>query len=158
LQFTNEADKCTNNIAEYEAILIGLPMIRAIRVQTCILHTDLIVVSNQIEKELIARELTHKKYLALVRRMENHFKGFMVEYIERINFFEADELVKAAARNMSLSADVFFQVVPYVSIKTVESETRLINLIEGEDWRAPIMVYLHHYYKPDNNTDHIRMQ
>jgi hypothetical protein len=59
---------------------------------------------------------------------------------------------------MSLSADVFFQVVPYVSIKTVESETRLINLIEGEDWRAPIMAYLHHYYKPDNNTDHIRMQ
>jgi ribonuclease HI len=38
LQFTNEIDKCTNNIAEYEAILLGL-------------HTDSKVVSGQIEKE-----------------------------------------------------------------------------------------------------------
>jgi ribonuclease HI len=54
LQFTNEADKCTNNIAEYEAILLGLPKLRAIRVQTCTLHTDSKVVSSQIEKEFIA--------------------------------------------------------------------------------------------------------
>jgi ribonuclease HI len=54
LQFTNEADKCTNNIAE--AILLGLRKLRAIDVQTCVLHTDSKVVSGQIEKECIARE------------------------------------------------------------------------------------------------------
>jgi hypothetical protein len=32
LQFNNEADMCTNNIAEYEAILLGLSKFRAIRV------------------------------------------------------------------------------------------------------------------------------
>jgi ribonuclease HI len=73
LQFTNEADKCTNNITEYEAILLGLCKFRVIGVQTCVLR---------IEKECIARETTLEKYLALVRRMENHFKGFTVEYIE----------------------------------------------------------------------------
>jgi hypothetical protein len=31
LQFNNEADKCTNNIAEYEAILLELRKLRAIR-------------------------------------------------------------------------------------------------------------------------------
>jgi ribonuclease HI len=51
LQFTNEIDKCTNNIAEYEAILLGLRKLRAIDVQTCVLHTDSKVVSGQIEKE-----------------------------------------------------------------------------------------------------------
>jgi ribonuclease HI len=56
LQFTNEADKCTNNIFEYEAILLGLRKLRAIDVQTCVLHTDSKVVSGQIEKECIARE------------------------------------------------------------------------------------------------------
>jgi hypothetical protein len=30
LQFTNEVDNCTNNIAEYEAILLGLHKLRAI--------------------------------------------------------------------------------------------------------------------------------
>jgi hypothetical protein len=32
LQFTNEADKCTNNIAKYKAILLGLHKLRAIGV------------------------------------------------------------------------------------------------------------------------------
>jgi ribonuclease HI len=32
MQFNNKADKCTNNIAEYEAILMGLRKLRAIGV------------------------------------------------------------------------------------------------------------------------------
>jgi ribonuclease HI len=82
LQFTNGANKCTNNITEYEAILVRLRKLRAMRVQRCVLHMALKVVSSQIEKECIARESSLEKYLALIRRMENHFKGFTVEYIE----------------------------------------------------------------------------
>jgi ribonuclease HI len=55
------------------------------------------VVSSQIEKECITREPTLKKYLALVRRMENYFNGFTVEYIERNKNTKADELAKTAA-------------------------------------------------------------
>jgi ribonuclease HI len=51
LQFHSEADKCTNNIAEYEAILLGLHKLRAIGVQTCTLRMDTKVVPGQIEKE-----------------------------------------------------------------------------------------------------------
>jgi hypothetical protein len=65
--------------------------------------------------------------------MVNHFKGFTVEYIERSKNSEANELAKAAARNMPLPTDIFFQVVSDASIKIVEPEPRLINLIEGED-------------------------
>jgi hypothetical protein len=137
-----------HNIIEYEAILLGLRKLRAIEVHTCVLRTDSKVVSSQIEKECIAREPT----------LENHFKGFTVEYIEWSRNTEADELAKAAAHSMPLLADVFFQVIKYASVKMVEPEPRLINAIEGEDWRAPIMPYLHHYYEPDNTTEHIRMQ
>jgi hypothetical protein len=71
LQFNSEANKCTNNIAEYEAILLGLHKLRAINVQRCFLWTYSKVVAGQIEKECISREPTLKKYLQLVRRMEN---------------------------------------------------------------------------------------
>jgi hypothetical protein len=54
--------------------------------------------------------------------------------------------------------DVFNQVLEDASIKTPLPEPRLINVIEGEDWRAPIMEYLHHYYEPDSTTETIRMQ
>jgi hypothetical protein len=110
-----------------------------------------------MEKECIAREPTLEKYLGLIKRMENYFKWFIVEYIKRSKNTEVDELAKAAACNTPLPTDVFFQVIQDASIKTVESEPRLINAIEGEDWWAPITAYLHHYYKRDNTTEHITM-
>jgi ribonuclease HI len=158
LQFNNEADKCTNNIAEYEAILLGLRKLRAIGVQRCTLRIDSKVVAGQIEKECIAREQTLERYLTLVRRMENHFKGFTVEYIEQSKNTEADELVKAAAHNAPLPADVFLQVISDASIKIVEPEPRTINLIQGEDCRAPIMACLRHYFEPDSIVEQTRMQ
>jgi hypothetical protein len=45
------------------------------------LKTDSKVLASQIEKECMARDATLEKYLAVVRRMENYFKGFIVEYI-----------------------------------------------------------------------------
>jgi hypothetical protein len=72
LQFNDEADKCTNNTTEYEAILLGLQKLRAIGIHTCILCTDSKVIVGQIEKECITREPTLEKYLALVRRMEKN--------------------------------------------------------------------------------------
>jgi hypothetical protein len=80
------------------------------------------------------------------------------EYIERSKNLKVDELVKAIARNKPLLADMFFQVVPNASVKTIEPYPRLINLIEAEDWHTSIMTYLRHYYEPDNATKHIRMQ
>jgi hypothetical protein len=81
--------------------------------------------------------------------MESYFRGFTVEYIERNKNTEADELVKAATCNTPMLADVFFLVLEDASIKIVMAEPRVINIIEGEDWRPPIMAYLRHYYEPD---------
>jgi hypothetical protein len=85
--------------------------------------------------------------------MENYFKGFIVEYIELNKNSEADELAKATARNTSMPADIFFHVLEDASVKTIPSETRVINIIEGEDWRASIMAYLHQYYEPVSKNE-----
>jgi hypothetical protein len=74
--------------------------------------------------------------------MESYFKGFIAEYIERNKNAKADDLVKATARNTTMSAIVFFQVLEDASVQTVLPKPRVINMIEGEDWRAPIMAYL----------------
>jgi ribonuclease HI len=158
LQFNNKADKYANNNAEYEAILLGLRKFRAIDVQSCILHTDSKVVVGQIEKECITREPTLEKYLALVRRMEKKFKGFTVEYIDRNKNAKADELAKEAAHNTPLTTNIFLQIISDASIKTIEPKPKVINIIQGKDWRAPIMAYLHQYYKPDSTVEQTRMQ
>jgi hypothetical protein len=100
----------------------------------------------------MARDVTLEKYLAAVQRMENYFKGFTVEYIERIKNTEANKLAMATARKAVLPLDVFFQVIKDLSAKTVELEPRMVNNIQGEDWRAPIMAYFCHHYEPNNST------
>jgi hypothetical protein len=55
------------------------------------------VVAGQIEKECITREPTLERYMAHVRRMENYFNGFIIEYIEGTKNVEAGELVKDAS-------------------------------------------------------------
>jgi hypothetical protein len=127
-------------------------------VQNCILKTDSKVIAMQIEKEFIARDSTLQKYLALIRRLENYFRGFSVEHIDRNKNTEVDELAKAATRKTTLPPDVFFQTIEDSSVKTIELEPRMVNVIQGEDWQAPIMAYLHHRYELDNDTELLRMQ
>jgi hypothetical protein len=61
-------------------------------------------------------------------------------------------LAKATASNTPLPADVFLQVISDASIKIVELEPMMINLIQGEDWYAPIIAYLRHYYELDSTV------
>jgi hypothetical protein len=63
--------------------------------------------------------------------MDNFSKGFAVEYIDRNKNSEADELMKAAAHNTPLPTDVFLQTISDALIKTIESEPRVINIIQG---------------------------
>jgi ribonuclease HI len=106
LQFNSEADKCTTNIAEYDAIQLGLQKLRSISIQRCILHTDSKVVARQIEKECITREPALKKIPGIGQKNGIFFKGFTVEYIDRSKNVKADELAKVVARNTPLPADV----------------------------------------------------
>jgi hypothetical protein len=103
-------------------------------VQYCTLKIDSKVVVSQIKKECMARDVTLERYLAVVRRMDNYFKGFTIEYIERMKDIEADELAKAAAKKVVLSPDAFFQVMKDPSVKTIEPEHRIVNITQGQDW------------------------
>jgi hypothetical protein len=46
LSFALESDRCTNNIAEYEAVILGLRKLRALDVTMCIVRTDSNVVAG----------------------------------------------------------------------------------------------------------------
>jgi hypothetical protein len=56
LQFTKETDKCINNIAEYELVLLGLWKLNHKQYSK--------VIVGQIDKECLARDGILEKYLA----------------------------------------------------------------------------------------------
>jgi hypothetical protein len=54
---------CTNNIAEYEALLLGLRKLKAMGIRRAILKTDSQVISGHVDKSSKARDPKLEKYL-----------------------------------------------------------------------------------------------
>jgi ribonuclease HI len=141
LSFALESDRCTNNIAEYEAVILGLRKLRALGVTTCIIRTDSKVVAGQVEKDYAAKDPALMQYLAAIRSLERQFKGFTLQHVDRAKNEEADALAKAAARGESLPSDVFYHVIGTPTVRSPEglqitndSEGhRIVNLIMTED-------------------------
>jgi ribonuclease HI len=157
LQFHSEADKCTNNIKEYEAILLGLHKLRAIRVQTCTLRTYSKVVAGQIKKNA-SPEIPPSTYIwPLSEEWRTISKALPLSTLREPKTLKLLNWPRLQPATHLYQLMYFFQVISDASIKIVEVEPRVINLIQGEDWRVPIMAYLRHYYEPDNTTKHTRM-
>jgi ribonuclease HI len=102
--------KTTNNIAEYEGLILSLNKAKALGTKTVLAKTDSQVMEGQVEKKYVARELELAKYLATVRTLERRFQGFTLKYIPRAENTEADELAKAAANNTPFLEETFHQI------------------------------------------------
>jgi ribonuclease HI len=102
---------CTNNIAEYEALLLGLRKLKAMGIRRVILKTDSQVISGHVDKSSKAIGSKLEKYLDIVRRLEASFEGFYVKNIPRGENEHADLLAKSAAQGLPLPSEVFFETI-----------------------------------------------
>jgi ribonuclease HI len=156
LSFALEFDRYTNNIAEYEAVILGLHKLKALGVTTYIIKTESKVVAGQVEKDYSAKDPTRMQYLTTIRSLEKQFKGFTLQHVDRARNEEADALAKAAARGKALHSDVFYHVISTPAVRNPEGLQittnaegyRIVNLIMAEDWWAPITLFLQGYYHP----------
>jgi ribonuclease HI len=141
LSFALESDRCTNNIAEYEAVILGLRKLRALGVTTCIIRTDSKVVVGQVEKDYTVKDPALMQYLAAIRSLERQFKGFTLQHVDRARNEEADALAKAATRGEAPPSDVFYHVIGTPVVRSPEGLQitndneghRIVNLIMTED-------------------------
>ena len=62
--------KTTNNIAEYEGLVLGLNKAKALGAKTVLAKTNSQVMVGQVEKEYVTKEPEMAKYLATVRALE----------------------------------------------------------------------------------------
>jgi ribonuclease HI len=70
-------------MAEYEALLLGLRKLKAIRIRRSILKTDSQVISGHVDKSSKARDSKLEKYLNTVRGLEASFEGFFCKKISQ---------------------------------------------------------------------------
>jgi ribonuclease HI len=102
---------CTNNITEYEALLLGLRKLKAMGIRRVVLKSDSQVIKDHVDKSSRTRDLKLEKYLDTVRRMEASFEGFSVKNIPRGENEQEDLLAKSAAQGLPLPLEVFFETL-----------------------------------------------
>jgi ribonuclease HI len=133
---------CTKNIAEYEALLLGLRMLKAMGIRRAILKSDSQVISGHVDKSSKARDPKLEKYLDVVRRLEASFEGFSVKNIPRGENEHADLLAKSAAQGLPLPSEVFFETIKAPSEELMERAVLKISPVHSEDWRIEIVSFL----------------
>jgi ribonuclease HI len=133
---------CINNIAEYEALLLGLRKLKAMGIRRAILKTDSQVISGHVDKSNKARDSKLEKYLDTVRRLEASFEGFSVKNIPRGENEHADLLAKSASQGLPLPSEVFFETIKAPSVELMERAVLTISPIHSEDWRTEIISFL----------------
>jgi ribonuclease HI len=158
LDYSDPSDRCTNNTTEYEAFLLGLRKVRALEASNFLVKCDTEVIKDHVEKESEAKEPELVKYLAEVRKMEMHFRGFTIEHLPRKRNGEADELAKKAARGEAMPPDVFFEILTAPSIKPDKQPLSTVNAITSMDGRAPIIAFLRWHYELVETHNMKRMQ
>jgi ribonuclease HI len=100
---------CTNNIDEYEALLLGLRKLKAMGIRRATLKTDSQDIYGHVDKSSKARDPKLEKYLDMVRRLEASFEGFSVKNIPRGENEHADLLAKSVAQGLPLPSEVFLR-------------------------------------------------
>jgi ribonuclease HI len=124
---------CTNNIAEYEALLLGLRKLRAMGIRRAILKTDSQVIVGHVDKSSKARDPKLEKCLDAVRRLEASFEGFSGKNIPRGENEHAVLLAKSAAQGLPLPSEVFFEAIKAPSVELMERAVLTISLVHSED-------------------------
>jgi ribonuclease HI len=124
---------CTNNIAEYKALLLRLRKLRAMGIRRAILKTDSQVISGLVDKSSKARDPKLERYLDTVRRLEASFEGFSVRNIPRGENEHANLLAKSATQVLPLPSEVFFEIIKAPSVELMEREVLTISLVHSED-------------------------
>jgi ribonuclease HI len=149
---------CTNNIAEYEALMLGLWKLRAMGIRRAILKTDSQVISGHVDKSSKARDPKLEKYLDTVRRLEASFEGFSVKNIPRGENEHADLLAKSAAQGLPLHSKVFFETIKAPSVELMERAVLAISPVHSEDWRTEIISFLQGNCLSDDEAYNKRME
>jgi ribonuclease HI len=149
---------CTNNIAEYEALLLGLQKLKAMGIRRAVIKTYSQVISGHIDKSCKARDPKLEKYLDIVRRLEASFEGFSVKNIPKGENEHADLLAKSAAQGLPLPSEVFFETIKAPSVELLKRAVLTISPVHSEDWRTKIISFLQDNCLSDDEAYNKRME
>ncbi|CAL9024373.1 unnamed protein product, partial [Prunus brigantina] len=127
---------CTNNVAEYEAFIMGLSTAREMGAEKMKIIGDSNLVLSQLQGSFAVKEATLAPYRTAAERLINSFKQVAMEHIPGVTNRYADALATLGSK---LS---FVREQPNITV--IKRSTPVIeamaqeDLLEDDDWRKPL--------------------
>jgi hypothetical protein len=150
--------QCTNNIAEYEAVLLGLRKLKAMGIRRAILKSDSKVITGHVDKSSKAKDHKLEKYLDTIQRMEASFKGFSVKNIPRGDNEKSRLVSQISGTGAPTPLEVIFKTLKAPSVELMERDVLTISHVHSEDWRTKIVSFLQGNYPSDDEVYIKRLQ
>jgi ribonuclease HI len=136
--------ECTNNVAEYEALLQGLRKALDMRIQNLIVFGDSEIVVRQVRNSIHCLTPHLKCYQSEVWSLINQFSAFNINSIPRSSNVEADLLANVASKLLpadglspsTFSVELLFRPsIPnnITSWRVFEDDQQIINFLHMEE-------------------------
>ncbi|XP_004304980.1 PREDICTED: uncharacterized protein LOC101315261 [Fragaria vesca subsp. vesca] len=143
--------KCTNNQAEYEALIIGLEILLDLGVREVQIFGDSLLVVNQLVEKFKCLSSSIEPYLCKAFEVLDRFDDVYIEHIPREFNFAANELAQVAS-GLSLRDGVRERLLKverrtlpsFITRGQFQADTPEVAALDpiDEDWRLPFIAYL----------------
>uniref|UniRef100_A0A2N9FNB6 Uncharacterized protein n=1 Tax=Fagus sylvatica TaxID=28930 RepID=A0A2N9FNB6_FAGSY len=143
-------EPCSNNVAEYQALIAGLQMALDMKISYLEVYGDSKLVINQLLTHYEVKNEGLVPYFRLSTRLVEEFDGISLEHIPRSENKIADALANLAT-TLALSEEERVNVpvcnrwaLTFTEEYTSETNAISVSVVEDEDWRQPLIDYLEH--------------
>ncbi|KAM1282220.1 hypothetical protein ACFX2I_022708 [Malus domestica] len=148
---------CSNNVTEYQALIIGLQMAINMGITALEIFGDSKLIINQLLTEYEVRKDDLIPYFRLATQLLQEFETMTLKHVPRKENQMADALANLAS-SMTLGEDEAAEVlvcqrwvIPLVTEMLLD-DTNVISVlpVDVEEWRQPLIDYLEHGKLPDD--------
>ncbi|XP_043710327.1 uncharacterized protein LOC122659261 [Telopea speciosissima] len=133
---------CTNNIAEYEACVIGLEAAIALEIKKLKVYGDLSIIICQTQGKWKMKDEKLKPYQEHLERIIKNFEEITFKYLPRVNNRFADAL---ATLTLMVECSSDTRIRPLLVDKRCEpayEESVKVLIADGKIWFAPIIDFI----------------
>ncbi|XP_031270933.1 uncharacterized protein LOC116129327 [Pistacia vera] len=155
--------KCTNNKAEYEALLAGLNLAREIGAKRLEVKSDSQLVVNQLQGTYQARDSKMTSYLSMVKELQAQFEEFSIVQIPRAENYHADALANLGSAlpcYSQSSIPLLFMQWPanWKEQPPNKSPVEAMGIEQADCWMTPVVRYLENDELPADKNEARRLK
>ncbi|XP_050229127.1 uncharacterized protein LOC126678269 [Mercurialis annua] len=145
--------KATNNVAEYEAFLTVLTLVKEVKAEKLRVHSDSQLVTSQILGQFQTKDANMAKYMerakVMLKEIEKNGGQWEIIPIPRERNMRADALAKAAAAKSPLYLSLYMKEE---RMSSIVDEKEILPITELDPWMQPIVAYLNDGVVPEGRA------